>query len=121
MTKTVLIVDDSAMMRKMLGETLRQAGFAVVEGINGEDGLTKLERQTVQMVITDFNMPRMNGPAMIRKIRERSDHRFTPIIVLTTENEDARKQEGKAAGATGWIVKPFDPPRLVQIVNRLLP
>ncbi|QEL20590.1 response regulator [Limnoglobus roseus] len=121
MTKTVLIVDDSAMMRKMLGETLRAAGFAVVEGANGSDGLVQLDRQPVQMVITDFNMPRMNGPALIRRIRERPDYRFTPILVLTTETEDARKQEGKAAGATGWMVKPFDPPRLVQIVNRLLP
>jgi two-component system, chemotaxis family, chemotaxis protein CheY len=121
MTKTVLIVDDSSMMRRMVGDTLRKAGYSVVEGVNGDDGLKQLDHHTVQMVITDFNMPVMNGIALIEKIRARQDYRFTPILILTTETEEARKNEGRAVGATGWVVKPFDPGRLIQVVNRLLP
>jgi two-component system, chemotaxis family, chemotaxis protein CheY len=120
MSKTVLIVDDSTMMRTMVRDTLQQAGFTVVEGRNGADGFVQLQRQPVQLVITDFNMPVMGGIAMIEKIRAKHEYRFVPILVLTTEFEDARKQEGRAAGATGWIVKPFDPMRLVNIVNRFV-
>ena len=121
MAKTVLIVDDSSMMRMMVGDTLRQAGYRVVEAANGEEGVQQLNRLDVQMLITDYNMPRMNGIALVQKMRGMKQHRFTPILVLTTEAEDVRKQEGKAAGATGWVVKPFDPARLINVVNRLLP
>jgi two-component system chemotaxis response regulator CheY len=119
--KTVLVVDDSAMMRQMVSDVLRGAGFEVVEGVHGEDALKRVTGRDVQLVITDFNMPVMGGIALIRRLRERPEFRFTPILVLTTEHEDARKQEGKAAGATGWFVKPFDPNRLVSVVNRLVP
>jgi two-component system chemotaxis response regulator CheY len=119
--KTILIVDDSAIMRRMVGDTLRGAGYDVVEGVNGQDALTKLGGRRVQLVITDFNMPVMGGIALIGQLRARAEHKFTPILVLTTESEDARKQEGRRAGATGWIVKPFDPSRLVAVVNRLVP
>jgi two-component system chemotaxis response regulator CheY len=121
MAKTVLIVDDSPTMRRMVSDTLRGAGFAVVEGVNGEDALGKVAGRAVQLVITDFNMPVMGGIALIRQLRARAEFRFTPILVLTTESEAARKDEGRTAGATGWMVKPFDPTRLVQVVNRLVP
>ncbi|MBP3960631.1 response regulator [Gemmata sp. G18] len=121
MTKTVLIVDDSPTMRQMVGDTLRGAGYAVVEGINGEDALRKVANRTVQLVITDFNMPIMGGIVLIERLRAKPEFRFTPILVLTTETEMARKNQGRAAGATGWVTKPFDPTRLVQVVKRLVP
>jgi two-component system chemotaxis response regulator CheY len=121
MTKTVLIVDDSPTMRRMVGDTLRGAGYGVVEGVNGEDALRKLGGQSVSLVITDFNMPVMGGIALVNRLRAMPAYRFTPILVLTTESTDDRKNEGRAAGATGWMVKPFDPDRLVQVVRRLTP
>ncbi|MBN9122870.1 MAG: response regulator [Planctomycetes bacterium] len=121
MSKTVLVVDDSPTMRQMVSDTLRRAGFDVVLGVNGEDALRRLAGQTVRLVITDFNMPVMGGVALIARLRARPEFRFTPILVLTTEVEDKRKQEGRAAGATGWVTKPFDPARLIQLVNRLVP
>lgn len=121
MTKTVLIVDDSNTMRKMVGDTLRGAGFSVVEGINGADALGRIAGQRVQLVITDFNMPVMGGVALVEQLRKQPEFRFTPILMLTTESDEARKQQGRAAGATGWIVKPFDPVKLIQVVKRLVP
>ena len=121
MSKTVLIVDDSPTMRRMVSDTLRQAGFAVLEGVNGEDALRRVAGQSVQLVITDYNMPVMGGIALIERLRAKPEFRFVPIIVLTTECETARKNEGRSAGATGWMVKPFDPTRLIQVVNRLVP
>lgn len=121
MTKTILIVDDSPTMRQMVGDTLRGAGFAVLEGVNGEDALRKVAGKTVQLVITDFNMPVMGGIVLIERLRAKPEFRFTPILVLTTETEGARKDQGRTAGATGWVTKPFDPVRLVQVVNRLVP
>jgi two-component system chemotaxis response regulator CheY len=121
MAKTILIVDDSPTMRQMVGDTLRGAGFTVLEGINGEDALRKVGGQKIQLVITDFNMPIMGGIVLIERLRAKPEFKFTPILVLTTETEVARKNQGKAAGATGWVTKPFDPTRLVQVVNRLLP
>ena len=91
MAKTVLVVDDSAMMRQMVSDVLRRAGFEVVEGVHGEDALKRVTGRDVQLVITDFNMPVMGGIALIRRLRERPEFRFTPILVLTTEHEDARK------------------------------
>ncbi|MBN9517539.1 response regulator [bacterium] len=121
MSKTVLVVDDSPTMRRMVGDTLRGAGYAVLEGVNGEDALRRLTGQTVHLVITDFNMPVMGGMALVGRLRAMPAFRFTPILVLTTEAGDDRKNEGRAAGATGWMVKPFDPDRLVQVVRRLTP
>lgn len=121
MAKTVLIVDDSPTMRRMVGDTLRAAGYAVVEGVNGEDALRRAAGQPLHLVITDFNMPVMGGLALVRRLRAQPEHRFTPILVLTTEAGDDRKGEGRAAGATGWMVKPFDPDRLIQVVRKLVP
>ncbi len=119
--RTALVVDDSASMRKMLTYTLRTAGFTVVEGADGSEGLRHLDSVPVHLIITDLNMPVMDGLSFIREARSRRHHRFTPILMLTTESQDSKKAEGKAAGATGWIVKPFDPERLLQVVARVLP
>jgi two-component system chemotaxis response regulator CheY len=121
MTKTVLIADDSPTMRRMLGDALRSAGFDVVEGINGEDALKHSTGRKIDLVITDFNMPVLGGIGLVKRLRAQTPFRFTPIIVLTTESGDDRKQEGRAAGATGWMVKPFDPTKLIQVVKRLMP
>lgn len=121
MPKTVLIVDDSTTMRMMVADTLRRAGFAVVEGVNGADAIAKIAGRPVELVITDFNMPVMNGVALVRHLRAQPGYRYTPILMLTTETGDDRKSEGRSAGATGWVTKPFDPVRLIQVVNRLVP
>lgn len=120
MSKTVLIVDDSASMRSMVSLTLQQAGFDVRQGEHGEDALKKLDPK-VQLVITDLNMPVMDGMTLIRAIRAKPEFRFTPILMLTTESQDERKKEGKEAGATGWLVKPFDPAKLLAVVAKVLP
>jgi two-component system, chemotaxis family, chemotaxis protein CheY len=121
MGKTVLVVDDSTSMRQMVAFTLKSAGFSVVEGGNGQEGLQKLDGQKVDLVISDLNMPVMNGLDMIRAIRTKPQYKFTPILMLTTESQESKKAEGKAAGATGWIVKPFDPKQLLAVVAKVLP
>lgn len=121
MAKTVLVVDDSPTMRRMVGDTLRRIGYAVVEGVNGEDALRRATAAAIHLVITDYNMPGMGGVALVRQLRARGEFRFTPILFLTTEAGADRKGEGKAAGATGWMTKPFDPDRLAQVVRMLAP
>lgn len=122
MAKTALIVDDSTSMRQMVGFTLRGAGFEVIEGGNGQEGLDKLATAgKVDIIITDLNMPVMDGLTFIRQARTRAALRFTPILMLTTESQDGRKAEGKAAGATGWIVKPFQPDQLLKVIQKVLP
>jgi two-component system, chemotaxis family, chemotaxis protein CheY len=120
MTKTALIVDDSTTMRRMIGLTLREAGFAVLEGANGKEGLGQLDAASVDIIVTDVHMPLMDGLSMVQAVRQRQDHRFTPILILTTEKSDDMKQRGKQAGASGWIVKPFNPRQLHEVVCRLL-
>lgn len=119
MAKTILIVDDSATMRAMVSDALRDGGYDVVAAIHGADALKRADAQPVQLVITDFNMPVMGGIELIEKLRAKPAFKFIPILVLTTETEDSLKNRGKAAGATGWVTKPFDPVRLIQVVNRL--
>jgi two-component system chemotaxis response regulator CheY len=107
-------------MRQMISLTLQEEGFEVVMGEHGEEALEHLDAATVDVIITDLNMPVMDGMAFIRAVRTRPEHRFTPILILTTEGGADRKVEGKEAGATGWIVKPFDPTKLVRVVNRVV-
>ena len=121
MSKTVLVVDDSVSMRQMVCFTLKAAGHTVLEGQNGQEGLQKLDGQKVNLVITDLNMPVMDGLTFIRQIRSRPQYKFTPILMLTTESQESKKTEGKTAGATGWIVKPFNPQQLLQIIAKVLP
>ncbi len=120
MSKAALVVDDSATMRQMVALTLRQAGFDTVEASDTSAALEQLENKTFKLVITDLNMPGRDGIALIRATRQLAAYRFTPILMLTTESQASRRQEGKAAGATGWVVKPFDPEKLLEIVAKVV-
>ena len=118
MSKIALTVDDSKTMRDMVSFTLKNAGFTVIDAEDGQDALSKLSGP-VDVVITDLNMPNMNGFDLIRNLRAKPEFRTTPILMLTTESDASKKDEGKAAGATGWIVKPFNPEKLLQVVNKV--
>lgn len=121
MGKMIMTVDDSASVRQMVAFTLKQNGYDVVEAVDGKDALGKLSSGTkVDMVITDLNMPNLDGIGLIKGVRGLPAYRFTPIIMLTTESQDTKKAEGKSAGATGWIVKPFKPEQLVAVVKKVL-
>lgn len=120
MSRTILAVDDSASIRMMLSFTLRENGYRVIEARDGREGLAKLQGQEVDMVITDLNMPELDGIGLIRGVRENPSSRFTPVIMLTTESQDQRKQEARAAGATGWITKPFRPEQLLAVVKKVI-
>jgi len=120
MPKTVLTVDDSASVRQIVAFTLSQGGYHVIEAIDGRDGLAKLHGSNCDMIITDLNMPNLDGIGMIREVRKDSTHRTVPIVMLTTESQEGRKQEGKTAGATGWIIKPFKPEQLLAVVKRVI-
>ncbi|GFM38393.1 response regulator [Desulfovibrio psychrotolerans] len=119
MTKTIMTVDDSASVRQMVSLTLKKAGYDVIEAQDGKDALAKM-KGSVHMVITDLNMPNMDGITLIRSIRAIPAYKFIPIVMLTTESQASKKQEGKSAGATGWIVKPFKPEQLVDVVRKVL-
>lgn len=108
-------------MRQLVSYTLGEAGFEVLQGGNGQEGLGQLDEARVQLIVTDLNMPVMDGIKFIREVRARAANKFTPILMLTTESQDSKKQEGKAAGATGWLVKPFDPQQLLQVVKKVVP
>ncbi len=118
--QSILAVDDSASMRQMVAFTLKAAGFDVVEAADGQEGLEKAKGRNVNLVLTDQNMPRMDGLSLVRNLRGLAEYRHTPILILTTESSDAMKAQGKAAGATGWLVKPFDPNRLVDVVRKVI-
>jgi two-component system chemotaxis response regulator CheY len=119
MAKTILTVDDSRSVLQAVSFALRAAGFEVVEASDGVDAIAKLSH-TIHLVITDLNMPRMDGIELIKHIRTQSNHKHIPVLMLTTESQPAKKEAAKAAGATGWIVKPFRPEQLLAAVNRLL-
>jgi len=119
--RKVLVVDDSASMRQMVGFTLKEGGFEVIEAEHGQDALDKLKGTSVDLVITDLNMPVMDGITLIENIRKQPAMKTKPILMLTTEGLASKKDQGKAAGATGWIVKPFDPEKLLLTVAKVLP
>ena len=118
--KTIMTVDDSASVRMMVSFTLSELGFEIVEAMNGEEAIRILERKPIHMLITDVNMPHLDGISLVRKIRDNPGYRFLPIIILTTEAQAGKKREGKRAGATGWIVKPFKPEELIAVVRKVL-
>ena len=118
---TVLAVDDSATMRSMLASALTQAGYNVVEAGDGAEALERLRATPVDAVITDHNMPRMDGLALTRALRAEPATQRLPVLVLTTEAGDDLKQLGRAAGATGWLLKPFDPARLAEVLRKVVP
>ena len=117
--KKVLAVDDSKSLRQMISFTLRGAGFDVTEAENGEDALQACKKEAFSAVLTDQNMPRMDGVTLVRSLRALPGYQKIPILVLTTESGDEMKQQGRAAGASGWIVKPFKPERLVEIMRKV--
>jgi two-component system chemotaxis response regulator CheY len=120
MAKTVLAVDDSASIRQMVSFTLKSAGYEVLDAVDGQDGLDKAKSNTVNLVLTDQNMPRMDGLTLIKTLRALPQYKTTPILMLTTESSDTMKQQGRAAGATGWLVKPFDPQKLLEVVKKVI-
>jgi two-component system chemotaxis response regulator CheY len=115
-----MTADDSASVRQMVSFTLKESGYEVVEACDGKDALQKLGKQKVNMLITDLNMPNLDGIGLIKGARALPASKFIPIIMLTTESQDLKKQEGKSAGATGWIVKPFKPEQLLAVVKKVL-
>lgn len=120
MAKTILAVDDSSSLRQMVAFSLKAAGYQVVEAVDGQDGLEKAKGQTVDLVLTDQNMPRMDGISLTKKLRDNPKFKTTPILILTTESSDQMKQAGRAAGATGWLVKPFDPAKLIEVIGKVI-
>jgi len=118
--KSILAVDDSASIRQMVSFTLKSAGYEVVEAVDGQDALAKAKAKTMDLVLTDQNMPRMDGLTLVSSLRSLPGYRSVPILILTTESGDAMKSQGRAAGATGWLVKPFDPQRLLEVVKKVL-
>jgi two-component system chemotaxis response regulator CheY len=119
MAKTIMIVDDSASMRQVVGIALRGAGYLVLDGRDGQDALSKLTGQKVHLIISDVNMPVMDGISFVKAVKQMPAYRFTPIIMLTTESQECKKLEGQAAGARAWVVKPFQPEQLLAAVLRL--
>lgn len=120
MAKTILTVDDSASIRQMVSFTLKSAGYEVFEATDGMDGLEKAKNKSFNLILSDQNMPRMDGLTLVKSLRALPQHASTPILILTTESSDAMKEQGRAAGATGWLVKPFDPQKLIEVVRKVI-
>jgi two-component system, chemotaxis family, chemotaxis protein CheY len=118
--RSILAVDDSASMRKMVTFTLTGAGYHVVEAVDGQDAWDKAQTHSVDLVLTDQNMPNLDGLGLTRKLRAHPKFKSVPILILTTESSDQMKQLGRAAGATGWLVKPFDPGRLLEVIQKVI-
>ncbi len=117
---SILAVDDSASMRQMVSFTLKNAGYDVVEAVDGQDALEKARSRRFDLVLTDQNMPRLDGIGLTKQLRTDPNFKATPILILTTESSDEMKQAGRAAGATGWLVKPFDPTKLIEVVRKVV-
>ena len=120
MAKTILIVDDSDSLREVVGIALKGAGYEVIEGDDGQSGLNQLDGRKVHLIISDVNMPGMDGLTMVTKIKEMAEYKFTPIIMLTTESGDDKKDVGRAAGVKAWMVKPFKPEQMLDAVSKLI-
>ncbi|ATL91423.1 MULTISPECIES: response regulator [Aeromonas] len=120
MGKTILIVDDSATIRQVVGMTLKGAGYEVMEANDGKDALKKLDGKKINLIISDVNMPNMDGITFVKEAKKLASYKFTPVIMLTTESQDSKKQEGQAAGAKAWVVKPFQPEQMLAAVAKLI-
>ncbi|OOE88998.1 response regulator [Salinivibrio sharmensis] len=119
MSKTLLVVDDSSSVRQVVGMALRGAGHKVIEAVDGRDALMKLDGRKIHLVVSDVNMPNMDGISFVKEMKTKPAYKFTPVLMLTTESQDAKKVEGKAAGAKAWLVKPFKPDVLLAAVAKL--
>jgi len=120
MGKIVMIVDDSASIRQVVNLTLRKVGYDVIEAVDGEDALRKLASVKVNLLICDVNMPNMDGITLVRSLKEMPNYKYVPVIMLTTESQESKKQEGRAAGARAWVVKPFKPEQMLEAVSKLI-
>ena len=120
MAKTILVVDDSATLRQVVGIALKGAGYDVIEACDGKDALTKLNGQKIHLIISDVNMPNMDGITFVAEAKKLPDYKFTPVIMLTTESGENKKAAGQAAGAKAWVVKPFQPPQMLAAVSKLI-
>ncbi|MFH1148709.1 MAG: response regulator [Pseudomonadota bacterium] len=120
MGKLIMTADDSASVRQMVSFTLRQSGYEVIEAVDGRDALNKAAQTRIDMLIADLNMPNLDGIGLVKEIRKMPDHKFIPIVMLTTESQEAKKSEARAAGASGWIIKPFKPEQLVAVIKKVL-
>ena len=120
MAKTILTVDDSLSVRQVLGTMLKSAGYDVLEACDGQDALGKLKGQKIHLIISDVNMPKLDGIGFVKAVKQLPTYKFTPIIMLTTESEEQKKREGQAAGAKAWVVKPFKPDQMLGAVEKLV-
>ena len=120
MAKTIMVVDDSASIRQVVGIALKGAGYDVIEGCDGKDALAKLTGQKVHLIISDVNMPNMDGISFVKAVKQLPEYKFTPVIMLTTESQETKKAEGQAAGAKAWVVKPFKPDQMLGAVSKLV-
>lgn len=120
MAKLIMVVDDSASLRQVVAIALRGAGYEVLEASDGRDALSKLTGQKVHLIVSDVNMPNMDGITLVKEVKKLPNYKFTPIMMLTTESDQEKKMQGKAAGAKAWLVKPFQPPALLNAVSKLV-
>lgn len=120
MAKTIMVIDDSASIRQVVNLTLKKAGYEVVEACDGQDALNKLPAQKLNLIVCDVNMPNMDGITFLKSLKSAPSHKFTPVIMLTTESQESKKQEGKMAGAKAWVVKPFKPEQMLEAVSKLI-
>jgi two-component system chemotaxis response regulator CheY len=121
MKKNILIIDDSESIREVIASGLEMSGYNVIKGINGADGLTLLkENENISLVITDLNMPIMDGISFLKEVRSDENYKYLPIIILTTESQESKKQEARIAGATGWIIKPFSREKLIAVIKKII-
>lgn len=120
MAKTIMVVDDSASIRQVVGLTLKKAGYDIIEACDGSDAMGKLTGQKINLIVCDVNMPNMDGISFLKSLKGTASHKFTPVIMLTTESQESKKQEGKLAGARAWVVKPFKPEQMLEAVSKLV-
>ncbi|MEQ1637500.1 MAG: response regulator [Methylococcales bacterium] len=120
MAKTILVIDDSASVRQVVSIALKGAGYEIIEGVDGVDALSKMNGQKIHLIISDVNMPNMDGITFVKEAKQLPAYKFTPIIMLTTVSEEAKKREGQAAGAKAWVVKPFQPAQMLAAVSKLI-
>lgn len=120
MGKTIMVVDDSATIRQVVSMALKSAGYEVIEACDGVDAISKISGKKIHLVISDVNMPNMDGITLVKELKKMPDQKFTPVIMLTTESQDSKKAEGQAAGARAWVVKPFQPAQMLSAVSKLV-
>ncbi|HAO93004.1 MAG: two-component system response regulator [Deltaproteobacteria bacterium GWC2_56_8] len=120
MAKTIMVIDDSASIRQVMNLTLKKAGYDVIEACDGQDAISKLQGQKINLMICDVNMPNMDGISFLKNVKTSASYRFTPVIMLTTESQEGKKQEGKTAGAKAWVVKPFKPEQMLEAISKLI-